>query len=319
MGGAVVAVALALLGSGAGGDPTPTPTATSTPTPTSTSTGDPEGDGADLPALLFEAGAYYTSIGLYLPLTRDPVRHVGERGEVDLYWALLPRSPIPRFLVLEASVNPMPCLGLLVRDRDRSFYDRTQLDRNTNLVRAVTAGFEEPWAASLFLGDVVNFDVRGRRDVEGKGYFGIVLSAGDRHIKDNVAVDDPWLEAELKLKGDRTSPVKKLSWSFRIGAKLHSNGDVVDTLYLGIRRSRVDHAAAPWYVANSGVEVRVDAATDGRPLRSSFLVDKKWPYRKVAPSIAVGVLWDRGRSYVGRLAADTPERVQLLLRPNVEF
>jgi hypothetical protein len=272
-----------------------------------------------MPALLFEAGAYYTSVGLYLPLSRAPVPHVGEHGEVDMYWALLPRSPVPRFVVLEASVNPMPCLGLLVRDRDRSFYDRTQLDQNTNLLRAVTAGFEEPWAASLFVGNVVNFDVRDRREVQGKGYFGIVFSAGNWHIKDNVAIGDPWLESELKLKGDRKSPVKKLSWSFRVGVKLHSNADVVDTAYLGIRRSRVDYVDAPWYVANSGVEYRFDAGLDGTPLRHFFLVDKKWPFKTVAPSIALGVLWDKGKAYTGRLAVDTPERVQILIRPNIEF
>jgi hypothetical protein len=33
----------------------------------------------------------------------------------------------------------------------------------------------------------------------------------------------------------------------------------------------------------------------------------------------VGVLWDKGKSYRGALAADTPERVQILLRPNIEF
>jgi len=276
-------------------------------------------DAAELPTLLLELGAYYTSAGVYLPLTRDPVPHVGEHGEVDMYWALLPRSVLPRFVVLEVSVNPMPCFGLLLRDRTPGFYGRSQLDRNTNLVRAVTAGFEEPWAASVFVGNVVDFDVRGRRDIEGKGYFGTVFSAGNWHIKDNVAIDDPWLEAEAKLKGDRRSPVKKLSWSFRVGVKLHSNPDVVDTAYLGIRRSRVDYAGGPPLIANSGVEYRFDAALDGTPLRHYFIVDKKWPLGKVAASIALGLLWDRGRSYRGALAVDTPERVQVLIRPNVEF
>jgi hypothetical protein len=275
---------------------------------------------ADPPTVLLELGAYYTSAGVYLPLSREPVPHVGERGEVDLYWAILPRSLVPRFVVLEASVNPMPCLGLLLRDRSPELYGRSQLDADTNLVRAVTAGFEEPWAASLFVGNVVNFDVPGSRQVEGKGYFGAVLSAGNRHIKDNVAVDDPWLETELKLKGDRRSRVKKLSWSFRVGVKLHSNPDVVDTAFLGIRRGRVDYAGAATLLANAGVEYRYDAALDGRPLRHHLLVDKKWPLgSRVAASLALGVLWDEGRSYRGALAANAQERLQLLVRPNVEF
>jgi hypothetical protein len=275
---------------------------------------------ADPPTFLLELAAYYTSAGVYLPLRREPVPHVGERGELDLYWAILPRSVVPRFVVLEVSVNPMPCLGLLVRDRSPDLYGRSQLDAGTNLVRAVTAGFEEPWAASLFVGNVVNFDVPGSTDVEGKGYFGGVFSAGNWHIKDNVAVDDPWLETELKLKGDRRSRVKKLSWSFRVGVKLHSNDDVVDAAFVGIRRSRVDYAGAPTLLANSGVEYRFDAALDGRPLRHLLLVDKKWPLgTRVAASLALGVLWDEGRSYRGALAAGTPERLQVLVRPNVEF
>jgi hypothetical protein len=214
----------------------------------------------------------------------------------------------------------MPVLGLALRDRSPGLYGRSELDANTNLVRAVTAGFEEPWAASLFVGNVVNFDVPGIKEVFGKGYFGAVLSAGNWHIKDNVAIDDPWLETEVKLKGDRRSRVKKLSWSFRVGAKLHSNPDVVDTAYVGIRRSRVDYAGAPTLLANSGVEYRYDSALDGRPLRHYLIVDKKWPIgTRAAASLALGVLWDEGHSYRGALAAETPERLQVLFRPNVEF
>jgi hypothetical protein len=271
------------------------------------------------PTFLFESGAYYTSAGVYVPLTGEPIPNVGERGEVDIYWVLLPRSPVPRFAVLEASVNPMPCLGLAIRDRERSFYDRAQIDASTNLVRAITAGFEEPWAASLFLGNVVDFDARGSKDTKGKGYFGLVLSAGNLHIKENVAIRDPWLETELKLKGDRKSPVKKLSWSFRVGVKLHANHDIVNEAYVGIRRSRVDYQDAPWYVANSGVEYRLDTALDGTPLRHLFLVDKKWPLLSVAPSIAIGLLWEVGDTYTGALAVNHTKRLQLLVRPNVEF
>ncbi len=113
--------------------------------------------------------------------------------------------------------------------------------------------------------------------------------------------------------------MKKLSWSFRVGVKLHSNPDFVNLAYVGIRRSRVDYGDAPWYVANSGIEYRFDAALDGTPLRHYFLVDKKWPLRTVAPSIGVGVLWDTGKEYRGRLRAEVPERVHVLIRPNVEF
>lgn len=275
---------------------------------------------ADPFTFLLEVGAYYTSAGVYVPLRRGAIPHVGERGEWDIYLALLPRSFLPQFVVLEASVNPMPCLGLLVRDRTASFYRHAQLDPDVNLVRSVTAGFEEPWAASLFVGNVADFDVPGRPEFQGKGYFGTVFSVGNWHIKDNVLVDDRWLEVEAKLKGDRRSPVKKLSWSFRVGVKLHENPDVVDAAYLGIRRGRVDYLGGPKLLANAGMEYRMDVSLDGRFLKHLLLVDKKWPTgRRLALSLAVGLLWDSGRAYRGALAADARERWQLLVRPGFEL
>jgi hypothetical protein len=271
------------------------------------------------PTSSVELGAYYTSAGVYVPLTRDPIPNVGEQGELELYWALLPRSFPPRFLVLEASVNPMPCLGLLVRKQAPHLYDDSAIQPGVNLVRAVTAGFEEPWAVSLFLGNVVDFDVPGRKDTDGKGYFGGLVSAGHGHIKDNLLIEDDWAELEAKLKGDRRSPVKKLSWSFRVGTKLHRNPDVVNAVYFGVRRSRVDHEGGDFLVANSGIEWRLDLGYDGAVQKQILLVDKKWPLRAAAFSLAAGLLWDRGTQYRGALATPPPRALQFLLRPNVDF
>jgi hypothetical protein len=38
-------------------------------------------------------------------------------------------------------------------------------------------------------------------------------------------IKDNWQEYEWKMKGDRKSPIKKLSLSFRVGAKLHGTPD----------------------------------------------------------------------------------------------
>jgi hypothetical protein len=270
--------------------------------------------------LLFDLGAYYTSAGLYLPLTSSPTRKAGERSEAQIYWSLLSGALVPRFLVLEASVNPMPCLGLAAHEWSWG-YRRAQVTSDLNLVRALTAGFDEPFAISLFLGNVADFDLRGRSDVRGRGYLGLVASGGVGHIKDNVLVNDRWMEAELKLKGDRTSEEMKLSWSFRVGVKLHDNAHITDTAYLGLRRSRVDYREGPMLVANSGVEYRFDLSLDGKPVRHFFLVDKKWPLGKgrLALGIGVGLLWESGAAYRGPLAARPGARLQALLRPNIVF
>lgn len=271
--------------------------------------------------LLLDFGAYYTSAGLYLPLTRSPTPNAGERSEAQIYWSLLRGALVPRFLVLEASVNPMPCLGLAAHEWGW-LYRRAQVTPDLNLVQALTAGFDEPFALSVFVGNVADFDLRGRTDVRGRGYLGVVASGGIGHIKDNVLVEDRWLEAELKLKGDRVSDEMKLSWSFRVGVKLHDSPWITDTAYLGLRRSRVDYRDGSLLLANSGVEYRFDLSLEGKPLRHFFLVDKKWPLGRgrAALVLGVGLLWEAGGAYRGVLAErDGGGGLQLLIRPNVVF
>jgi hypothetical protein len=91
--------------------------------------------------LLLDWGAYYSSAGLYLPLTDSPTPNVGESNEAEIYASLFRRALRPRYLVLEASVNPMPCLGLAARDWSWG-YRRADLTPEFNVVRVLTAGFE---------------------------------------------------------------------------------------------------------------------------------------------------------------------------------
>jgi hypothetical protein len=329
-----IALAVALLpwGAGAQTPPAPQPTAGGEPAP---APADPNGNGE--PRHLefdYELNPYYSSASVFFSLTDEPIPHVGEKGELEMYLALLPRafSPrqlIPRFIVLEASVNPLPCLGLVVRDRWPGFYRDAQVYENLNWVKALTAGFEEPWAVSILGGQFVNFDIAGRDDVKGKGYGGLLVSVGTHHIKDNKLVRDDWIELESKVKGDRRSPVKKLSWSFRVGAKIHDNPYIADIVYLGLRRSRLDYVDHPdVLLSNWGFEYRFDVvvdriAADGlKQARHVLLVDKKFllPRVKFALTLKTGFIYTLADAYRGPLArAGSREDFQLVIRPNVEF
>jgi hypothetical protein len=282
----------------------------------------------------YELNPYYSSASLFFSISDDPIPHLGEVGELEMYLALVPRAfdprqLIPRFIVLEASVNPLPCFGLVVRDRWPGFYADAGVYRNLNWVKAVTAGFEEPYALSILGGNFVNFDVPGRDDVTGKGYGGLLVSVGTHHIKDNVLYRDNWIELESKVKGDRKSPVKKLSWSFRVGAKFHSNPDIADIVYLGIRRSRLDFEEHPDpLVSNWGMEYRFDMAVDRlavdglRQARHVLLIDKKFllPKVKFALTLKAGFIYTLADAYRGPLAnVGKHEDFQFVLRPNVDF
>jgi hypothetical protein len=272
----------------------------------------------------FEPDAYYTNLGIFLALTEAPIPHVGDQSERDLYVTLLSRAYAPRFLIVEGSVNPLPYAGTYIKKHHENFYDDAQLTGSFNWVQAVTAGFEEPYAVSVFMGNVVDFSFPQDMKSKGIGYSGLLYSRGTYHIKDNALIRDDWWEMEWKVKGDRKTQDRKLSWSFRIGTKLHGNPDITDIYYLSFRRSRLDYRPKhETFFNNSGFEYTVDLERGTfTPIRHYFFVEKKWPFDngKMAFSLATGFIWESAGKYTGTLAADhMGSRTQIILRPNIEF
>ncbi len=272
----------------------------------------------------FELDAYYSSVDLIASLTDKPIPDVGEKSEFEIYKDLLMSSYLPRFLLLEASVNPMPCLGVLIKRNAEDFYEDTQVSGDFNLVQTVTAGFEEPYAFSLFLGNVVSFQRPGEeRKAGNNGYMGYLASAGNYHIKDNELIDDNWYEVEWKIKGSREFVTQELQWSFRIGGKFHGNPEIADVLYIAFRRSRLDYeASAKSILKNSGFEYTFDMDSRSfNPVRSYLSVDKKWPFKneKFAFTLALGFMWEANRKYSGSLGEQGVDNFQVFLRPNLEF
>lgn len=191
-----------------------------------------------------EYDLYYTNFGLYFPLTGTPIPQSTETNELIIYRDLLFSSLIPRYMVIEGSVNPMPSFGVLIRDSSEEFYHKAKVNNNLNLIHAVTAGFEEPYAASVFLGNVISF--RSPKDEWRSGnfgYMGYLASFGAHHINDNILIDDIWYELEWKIKGDQIFPVHSYHWNFRIGTKQHRNEYITDVMYISVRRSRLDFNA----------------------------------------------------------------------------
>jgi hypothetical protein len=272
----------------------------------------------------YQLDAYYTAVDFYVNLTTAPIPRYDGADEADIYKKLLFTSPVPRFLLLEASVNPLPLAGVWARRQAPDLYDRADLNDETNLVRAATTGFEEPWAVSAFLGNIIDFrPVKTKKYGEGRGHVGYLASAGNHHIKDNLMVKDDWWEAEWKIKGERLFPDLKLKWSFRLGAKSHSNAEIADAYYAGFRRSRTDYGKRgfSWY-HNSGFSYKFDASRRGlAALQHQLVVDKKFPLegRKWVPALSVGFLWRTRAKYEGSLQDAEARSFRLVFQPNVEF
>lgn len=275
----------------------------------------------------WELDAYYSNLNLYVPLTDDKVPNLGTASEFEIYRHLVSRAFVPRFVYFEASVNPMPVLGVYLRKNHPDFYREAVLVGDTNLIEAITAGLREPYAFSIFFGNLADFS---RADEEKKGknraYSGYLFTVGDQHIRHNVLIADPWLEMEWKIKGDRDFSREKISWSFRIGGRIHQNQEISDTIYLGLRRSNLDFDCAPnaSWIKNSSVTLTTEFSSETLKFqRQEITIGKKFPLaeKKIAFSLDFGGIWQiEDRIYSGSL--DDPgesDNFIVVLRPNIVF
>lgn len=271
------------------------------------------------PEILTEFGAYYSSVGLYVPISEDPFPDGGQLEEMDVYRQLLERSWRPNVVVFEASVYPMPIAGVYLREHAEGFYDVSP-----DLVQAVTAGFQEPWAVSAFFGSQIKFSRPGESEREqNRAYLGYLVSAGKKHIKNNVLIDDDWLELEWKMKGERIFREQRLEWSFRAGGRYNSNRDIADTLHVGVRRSNLDFKS-PFlsWLDNSRIDLFTELDVDGlKVVRQEIIFGKKYPLesRKYALEFDVGLIYEHASKYTGDLSALAKSAITVVFRPNIVF
>lgn len=276
-------------------------------------------------SIVVEKDAYYSNVGLYFSPVDSPIPTIESDDEVTIYRDLFLRSYLPHDIVLEASIYPMPILGVLLRDRTPDFYDNMQINDNFNLIKSVTLGFDEPYALSLFLGNVVKY---GKEDISevgfNKGYMGYLISVGDKHIKDNRLINDIWYEFEWKVKGDRDISGEKLGWSFRVGGRWHKHPEITNVYYVGIRRSHFDlKAPVLSWIMNSGVDYRIDFNQDnGSLIEQQLFFDKKIPVRawKIGFDMNLGFIWKKAEKYSGALAGEgVGDEFYVVLRPSINF
>jgi len=276
----------------------------------------------------WELDPYYSDIGLRIPLDDRPVPDGGAMRERDVYHALFLESLHPRLLLLEASVYPMPIAGAWLKRNHRGFYNDFVIgevgSNELNIIEGLTAGFQEPWAVSAFVGGEMTFtrpdDIKRKGN---RGYMGYLVSYGSKHIRDNVIIEDDWWEFEWKLKGEREFRDEQLSWSFRAGVKNHGNPDIRDVVYMGFRRSNLDFRQPLLeFLTNSTIEVVTEIARDNANfMRQEIIVGKKVPIRRwrIAPMLELGLIVEQDAKYTGALADPTVDTVTVVFRPNIDW
>ncbi|MFO6419775.1 hypothetical protein ACLBKS_06200 [Hylemonella sp. W303a] len=279
-------------------------------------------------AFHYELDAYYSNVGADIALTDADEPNGGHLEESEVYRRLFNDSFQPRLFLLEASVNPMPVLGTWYKRTHPDGYDNYDVGsaggNNFNLIDGVTAGFQEPWAISAFLGSSMKFRREGEDEKQSnRGYMGYLLSCGTQHIHNNVLIDDDWCELEWKLKGERTFREEELSWSFRVGLKEHGNPDIRDLFYVGLRRTNLSYTSKLLsFLNNANVEFLTEfARDDGHLMRQQIVIGRIFPLSRyrVALALDVGLIYENSRKYSGALADSDADELTFVFRPNIKF
>ncbi len=273
----------------------------------------------------YELDFYYTNVSAFIDLDRDNnITDAISYSETEIYSDLFFNTFSPNIFLLEASLHPMGIGGLYFRKDHKDLYDKSSID-DFNLVKALSAGYEEPYALSFFIGRMVVF--KGKEDGyigKNRAFVGTLITIGDYSIKDNSAHYDRWYNIEFKLKGTREKRNSDLDWSFRVGARVHQNSDFTDTLYIGARRSSIDYKKSIWsFIHNSAFSTMIAVSSKSFKLtESEVILEKKWPVawsEKMSFGLGIGYLYNSGKKYQGELREEGVDNHQLIFRPNLKW
>jgi len=276
-----------------------------------------------------ELDYYYSCLAYTVAITKQPIPEMNITREGDLYWYMLRNFIFPRYILFEVSLYPLPIAGVYIKKEARNFYNDSEIIPGINIVKAVTTGFSEPYAASVFFGNVANFTRGDSSEVTGRGFSGFAMSYGNRHIVDNIMVVDKWFEMELKIKGMDYHQVHNMEWSYSVGIKMHDNNEIRHHFFVSLYRNYINYAdgvrSLIGFFRNTEQQLRIDfdlAHLDiRRPTSFSFLMGKNFPIGdgKVTFALKIGALKIFSDGYSGRLKRDINRKWALMIRPMAYF
>ena len=273
----------------------------------------------------YELDAYYSNVSMFIDLdTQEEIIDAASYSEAQIYTDLFLNSFNPNVFLVEVSLHPMGIGGLYFRQNYGEMYEKSKIE-DFNLVKVVTAGFEEPYALSFFVGNMMIFKNKEDDSIgKNRAYMGYLVTIGDYSIKDNLAHWDRWVNFEFKLKGTREKQNRDLDWSFRFGSRVHENKDFSNTLYIAARRSSIDYQKSVWsFLYNSAFSSMFSVSADTFNLtEAEIMLEKKWPLswsQKTSFGLGLGYLYNSGEKYGGTLREEGIDNHQLMLRPNFKW
>ncbi|SFV74685.1 hypothetical protein MNB_SM-3-576 [hydrothermal vent metagenome] len=263
---------------------------------------------------------YYSNISAYIYLdSAKKIEDASFKGEREIYKDLISKTFDPNIFLVEAAIHPLPIFGVYMKSKQKATYKKIEP------IKAVTAGFEEPYSLSFFFGRMISFQKANEElSTKNRAFIGYLFSIGDYTIKNNSMYQNKWVRTEFKLKGTRKQKVQSLDWSFRIGTQINQSSDFANTFYFGVKRSRIDYKKTIYsFIYNSAYEALFEFNYDFALVKSEVVFEKEFPIDffigKFAFSLGVGYIYDSFNELQGNLKDIYQAEHRFIIRPNIRF
>jgi hypothetical protein len=268
---------------------------------------------------------YDSNLAFVFPLGDKPIPVIQSEDPSALFRGLMEDSLLPHYMYVQADVYPLPMLGTWLKSHSPHTYKKADLQATgVNLVESSTTNYQDPWALSVFLGNIADLQRPGQsQGANNVGYCGWLLSGGTQHLKDNVLIQDDWYRVEWQVRGDLKDPEAKFSWDFRVGSKFNANPYITDVVYVGLQRNDLDFRK-PFlsWLDNSSLDLQAEFSQHGgHVVRETLVLGKKYPFPEAgyAITLSLGVVWDGVDEYSGPLRDSPKSQYTLVFQPSIEF
>jgi len=284
---------------------------------------------------------YKSYSSLYIDFRRYDRSYAIHSGQEKLIYSKLIRElTLPKFLLLQYTFYPLTSLSSYLETEKPATFNRFNTIYDINLLRSVSGGYEEPFAWSIFAGNILfmRYQFLDQRDKQrrkqaGSALAGFAYSFGYHQILDNIYIHDFWQQLEFVLIGNiNEKSHRKLSWNFRVGVKFHRSNLLNNVLTLQFERSQSYYGSDKLsFLKNSLIKYKAYFPITGEnhpphSVYQYFSYGKKFPVkifgRMVFLVAAAGVRWEWVYRYdrEKNRFPDKPEGyLTWLFSPNVEF
>lgn len=265
---------------------------------------------------------------------------IDQNNEKKIYSLLLSQMFSPKFILIQSTFYQLSSLSSYLETDHLNYFNRFKIIGEMNLLRSLGGGYEEPYAFTLFLGNVLYLrynepgdQMNGKRKQSGSALAGFAVSFGKHQICDNIYFHDFWYQIELVLTGKLNEQKnKKMSWNFRAGTKIHEKDLLLDVLIFSIERNHSIYTATGFSILQNSVFKYVTYLPLSSGQNTPFLVyqqlsyGKKFPVsllgKKVFLVFGIGIRWEWITRYACELrqSEEKPTGNFLwLIQPNIEL